>query len=92
MLVMMSYFLPAPLPSKATLRNVFENTKDLNKLCFLLHIPNDRRDVDSAVEYFEQSSLPMKMRWMIFTLDVIGDTALANSVVDYAESPAGMTQ
>ena len=32
----------------------------------------------------------MKMRRMIFFLDNIGDTALAESVMDYAEPPAGM--
>ena len=33
----------------------------------------------------------MKMREMIFYLDDMGDTALAESVMDYAEPPAGMT-
>ena len=32
----------------------------------------------------------MKMRRMIFFLDNIGDTALAESLMDYAEPPAGM--
>ena len=32
----------------------------------------------------------MKMRKMIFRLDMIGDTALADSLMEYAEPPAGM--
>ena len=32
----------------------------------------------------------MKMRKMIWHLDVIGDTALADSVMEFAELPAGM--
>ena len=30
------------------------------------------------------------MRKMIFSLDMIGDTALADSVMEFAEPPAGM--
>ena len=32
----------------------------------------------------------MKMRKMIWRLDCIGDTALADSVMEFAEPPAGM--
>ena len=67
------------------------NTTDLNELCHGLFIPDDKRDVDSAVEYYARSTHPVKMRKMIFQLDLIGDTALAESVMDYAEPPAGMT-
>ncbi|CAI8035158.1 hypothetical protein GBAR_LOCUS19750, partial [Geodia barretti] len=80
---------PLP-PSKATLRKVFENTSALSYLCDRLSIPYDKRDVDSAVEYYVQSTDPMKMRDMIFNLDKIGDTALADSLMEYAEPPAGM--
>ncbi|CAI8035157.1 hypothetical protein GBAR_LOCUS19750, partial [Geodia barretti] len=78
---------PLP-PSKATLRKVFENTSALSYLCDRLSIPYDKRDVDSAVEYYVQSTDPMKMRDMIFNLDKIGDTALADSLMEYAEPPA----
>jgi hypothetical protein len=78
---------PLP-PSKATLRKVFENTSDLSRLCNRLSIPRDKRDVDSAVEYYVQSTDPMKMRKMIFRLDMIGDTVLADSLMEYAEPPA----
>ena len=83
--------LTAPPASEAVLRNVFKNTTDLNKLCILLFIPDDKRDFDSAVEYYARSTDPLKLRKMIFILDGMGDTSLAESVVDYAELPAGMT-
>ncbi|CAI8045690.1 hypothetical protein GBAR_LOCUS25273, partial [Geodia barretti] len=57
-------------------------------LCIHLSIPDDKRDVDSAVEYYVQSTDPMKMRRMIFCLDRIGDTVLADSLMEYAEPPA----
>ena len=77
-------------PSKAALRHVFENTSDLSSLCARLSIPDDKRDVDSAVEYYIQSTHPMKMREMIWVLDEMGDTGLADSLMEYAEPPAGM--
>ena len=83
-------FLAALPPSKAALRKVFENTSRLRRLCGWLSIPDDKRDVDSAVENYVQSTDPMKMREMIFRLDRIGDTALADSLMEYAEPPAGM--
>ena len=91
LLVMMSFsFLAALPPSKATLRKVFDNVSNLNRLCKCLSIPGDKRDVDSAVEYYVQSPDPMKMRKMIFWLDQFFDTALADSLMEYAELPAGM--
>ena len=91
LLVMMSLsFLAALPPSKATLRKVFENTSDLSLLCRCLYIPDDKRDVDSAVEYYVQSTHPMKMRIIIYWLDGFGDTVLADSLMEYAEPPAGM--
>ena len=90
-IVMMSLsFLAALPPSRATLRKVFENTSDLSLLCRCLSIPDDKRDVDSAVECYVQSTDPIKMRKMIFRLDQFGDTVLADSLMEYAEPPAGM--
>ena len=85
------FLLTAPPASEAILRNIFKNTTDFNKLCVLLFIPDDKRDVDSAVEYYARSTDPLKMRKMIFILDGMGDTDLAESVMDYAELQAGMT-
>ena len=92
----LSLFTALP-PSKATLRNVFQNTSRLSGgfdrhlgLCNHLNIPGDKRGVDSATEYYSNSTDQRKMRKMIFSLDMIGDTALADSVMEYAEPPAGM--
>ena len=81
---------PTALPaSKAKLRNVFQSTRDLSRLRSHLHIPDNKRDIESA-EYYAQSSDPRKMRNLIFQLDEMGDTALADSVMEYAEPPAGI--
>ena len=88
----LSLFTALP-PSKATLRNVFQNTSDLSSddgLCDYLGIPLDKRDVNSATEYYSNSTDQRKMRKMIFSLDEMGDTALADSVMEFAEPPAGM--
>ena len=91
-LVMMFYLslLTVRSPSKAALRRVFENTSDLSYLCAHLFIPDDKWDVDSAVEYYIQRTDPWKMREMIWWLDRMGDTGLADSLMEYAEPPAGM--
>ena len=87
----MSSSLLTALPlSKERLKNVFENTRHLDRLCTFLDIPRDKRTVSDAVEYYYQSTHPNKTRKMIFWLDYIGDTALADSVMDCAEPPPGM--
>ena len=83
------FIFTAPTPNEAILRNVFENTTDLDRLCNFLSMPRDKRDVDSAVEYYARSTNPVKMRRIIFILDLMGNTALADSLMDYAEPPAG---
>ena len=87
----LSLFTALP-PSRATLRNVFQNTSRLSSgdiisrgLCNLLNIPDDKWDVDSATEYYSNSTDQRKMRKMIFNLDEMGDTALADSVMEFAE-------
>ena len=88
---MMSSSLLTALPlSEGHLKNVFENTRDLSYLCSDLHIPPDKRTPGDAVEYCIRSTQPKKGRKMVFYLDVIGDTALADSVMECAEPPAGM--
>ena len=91
-LVMVFYLslLTVRPPSKAALRHVFENTSDLSDLCNSFSIPDDKRDVDSAVECYIQSTSPRKMRWMIWVLDCMGVIGLADSLMEYAEPPAGM--
>ena len=87
----MSSSLLTALPlSKERLKNVFEKTRNLSELCYRLNIPGDKRTVSDAVEYYYHSTDPLKGRRMIFYLDHIGDTALADSVMDCAEPPPGM--
>ena len=74
--------------SEDRLKNIFKNTTDLYNLCSNLSLPYDKRNVAGAVE--SMSGDPMKGRKMIFYLDRIGDTSLADSVMDCAEPPAGI--
>ena len=75
--------------SEDRLKNIFENTRDLYRLCLYLNIPHDKRTVAGAVESYSMSGDPMKGRKMIFYLDVMTDTSLADSVIECAEPPAG---
>ena len=90
--VMMSSSLPTALPlTHEKARYVFENTRNLGSVCGFLNIPDDKRDnAASASEHFMQSTEPMKVRKMIWYLDYIRDTALADTVMECAEPPAGM--
>ena len=91
-LVMMSSSLPTALPlTKGHVQNVFEKTKHLRGLCILLNIPgDDKRTVSSAVQYCSQSTDPRRARKMVYRLDWYGDTALADTVMECAEPPAGV--
>ena len=90
--VMMSSSLPTALPlTPEKARYVFQNTGYLRGLCSYLNIPGDKwNNATSASEHFIQSTEPMKVREMIFWLDFLGDTALADTVMECAEPPAGM--
>ena len=90
--VMMSSSLPTALPlTPEKARYLFENTRNLVSLCNYLHIPFIKsNNAASASEHFIQSTEPMKVRKMVFLLDLIGDTALADTVMECAELPAGM--
>ena len=90
-LVMMSSSLPTALPlTKGHVQNVFEKTKNLGDICDDLDIPLDKRTVSSAVEYYSQRTDPRRARKMVFCLDWNGDTALADTVMECAEPPAGV--
>ena len=45
--------------------------------------------MDVAAEYYVQSTDPMKMRRLIHSLDMTGETALADSLMEYTEPPEG---
>ena len=86
-----SLLIAVPL-SEHHLTNVFENTSDLSRLCTNLNIPHDKKTVTAAVavEYYRRSTQPRKVRKMVYELDIIRDTALADSVMECAEPPPGM--
>lgn len=83
------FLVTAPSLDKTKVKNIFLNTNHLDELCQLLNIPEGKRNVDDAVEHFIQSTEPRKVRQMVWELDSFGSTALAESVMDYAEPPAG---
>ena len=84
-------FLTAFPPTKAILKDIFKRTSDLDSLCGCLEIP-DYESESAAAEYFAQNSDPTKVRNMIFWLDWNGDTVLADTMMEYAEPPAGNFQ
>ena len=75
-----------------SVREVFKNTSDLRKLCLCLDIPHDKRsDAATAAEYYvNHSSVYRRGREIIWYLDLIGDTALADSIMSCAEPSTGM--
>ena len=90
-LVMMSSSLPTAITlSHRHIKIVFDNTTDLDRLSRNLHIPSDKRNPASAADYYKNSTEPRKARSLVYWLDYVGDTSLAESVMECAEPPAGM--
>ena len=75
-----------------SVREVFKNTSDLITLYFYLNIPRDKSsDAATAAEYYvNHSRKHSKGRRIIWGLDQIGDTALADSIMSCAEPSTGM--
>ena len=73
---------------------LFEKTSNLTELCksYCLNIPDDKRgDAATAAEYYVNNDTGHRgWRWLIWFLDHIGDTDLANSIMEYAELPEGV--
>lgn len=92
-LVISSLLTVIPLTAD-NVRDIFEKTSNLKKLCgfSLLNIPHDKcGNAATAAEWFvNHTSVKKTWRWMIYCLDFIGDTALADSIMDRAEPPAGV--
>ena len=75
------------------MQEVFEKTSDREKLCsYWLEIPDDKcGDAATAANYFVNHDTGYRRwRWIIWFLDSIGDTALADSLMDRAEPHAGV--
>ena len=75
-----------------SVREVFKNTSDLTFLCLYLDIPHDKRsDAATAAEYYvNHSRVYRRGNGIICGLDVIGDTALADSIMSCAKPSTGM--
>ena len=90
----MSSSLPAVVPlTTGHVRRVMEKTKDLNRLCRRLRIPDDKRGsaASAAEHYVHHSTQPRRVRWMIYILDLFTkEPDLADSVMECAEPPAGV--
>ena len=71
---------------------LFEKTSQLARLCSNLGIPRKKRgDAATAAEYYVNNDTGCRgWRWLIWHLDYIGDTDLANSIMEYAEPPEGV--
>ena len=71
---------------------LFEKTSNLTGLCSNLRIPRDKwGDAATAAEYYVNNDTGRRgRRWLIWWLDYIGDTDLANSIMEYAEPPEGV--
>ena len=75
-----------------SVREVFKNTSDLSTLYFYLNIPRDKKsDAATAAEYYvNHSRVYRRGRRIIWGLDEIDDTALADSIMSCAEPSTGM--
>ena len=71
---------------------LFEKTSNLAELCSHFGIPDDKcGDAATAAEYYVNNDTgSWRWRWLIWGLDVIGDTDLASSIMEYAEPPEGV--
>ena len=75
-----------------SVREVFKNTCDLSLLCIYLGIPHYKSsDAATAAEYYvNHSRVHRRGTRIIWDLDEIGDTALADSIMSCAEPSTGM--
>ena len=88
----MSSLLTATPFTVDNVRPIFEKARDLEWLCDWLDIPDDKRtNATTAAEWYVNQNVGTRTwRWMIQILDRTGDTALADSIMDHAEPPAGV--
>ena len=89
----MSSSLLAVVPiTVENVRPVLEKTRNRKKLCSLFGIPaNNCDDAATAADYFVNHVTQYKRwKWIIYFLDSIGDTDVAQSIMKYAEPSAGV--
>ena len=90
---MMSSSLLTVVPiTVENVRPVLEKTSNLNDLCSFLLIPfNKCDDAATAADYFVNHVTERKSwKWIIWGLDDIGDTDVAESIMENAEPSAGV--
>ena len=91
---MMSSSLPTVVPLTTDhVTRVMEKTKDFNKLCSYLDIPEDKSGsaASAAEHYVHHDTRSDKVRMMIYRLDYhMDEPGLADSVMECAEPPAGL--
>ena len=75
-----------------SVREVFKNTSNLSSLYFNLNIPPDKSsDAATAAEYYVNHNKTYRRgREIVWGLDMIGDTALADPIMSCAEPSTGM--
>ena len=81
---MMSSSLLTVVPiTVENVRHVLEKTSDLKRLCIRLGIPDNKRDdAATAADYFvNHVTLDKSWKWIIWLLDDIGDTDVAESIM-----------
>ena len=90
---MMSSSLLTVVPiTVENVRPVLEKTSDRIDLCSFLRIPDNKRDdAATAADYFVNRVMQYKSwKRIIWELDNIGDTDVAESIVENAEPSAGV--
>ena len=90
---MMSSSLLTVVPiTVENVRPVLEKTSNLKRLCSNLFIPSNKcDDAATAADYFvNHATLYKSWKWIIWKLDDIGDTDVAESIMENAEPSAGV--
>ena len=90
---MMSSSLLTVVPiTVENVRPVLEKTSNLKGLCIRLRIPDNKRDdAATAADYFVNHATQYKSwKSIIWKLDRIGDTDVAESIMEDAEPSAGV--
>ena len=90
---MMSSSLLTVVPfTVENVRPILEKTSNLDRLCPLLGIPDNKcDDAATAADYFVNHATQRKSwKMIIYWLDHIGDTDVAESIMENAEPSAGV--
>ena len=90
--MMSSSFLTVVPITVENVRPVLEKTSNLYRLCDNLLIPDNKcDDAATAADYFVNHVTQYKSwKWIIWELDRIGDTDVAESIMENAEPSAGV--